>query len=234
MASLQNFSWIDSDKREALARKLAIVRLAKNERTFVRDGHANQLYLVLSGFLQLGGSDSQLAGVAGPGDVFSFSDQTFRDSHVFYYRALCTSQIGTMSLEHFLESAFGVLPQNTGPLLEFAFRRWWGGAFLGMFHFSGLSVHHRLSQVLREIGDKIGVRDARGTILDVSITHDILAVLIGASRPKVTAALQELVRTGAVIRERRRMILVDQRHPTYQSRLRRQLRHTENKLLDED
>jgi CRP-like cAMP-binding protein len=101
-----------------------------------------------------------------------------------------------------------------------------------MFHFNGLSVPHRLNRAWHQIGAKIGIHDARGTILDAGITHDTLAALIGASRPKVTAALQELIRAGAVIRDGRRMILVDQQQRLIQqSRPRRQLRHTDNRLL---
>jgi CRP-like cAMP-binding protein len=81
---------VDPEKREALAHKLVIVRLAKNERTFVKDTYANQLYLVLNGLLQIGGAESDTAGVAGPGDVFSFSDITFKGPRSFYLsRPLC-------------------------------------------------------------------------------------------------------------------------------------------------
>lgn len=87
------------------------------------------------------------------------------------------------------------------------------------FHPNGLSVEHRLNRVLGELAGNIGIRDSRGTILDAAISHQALAELIGASRPKTTQAIGKLICSGKVVCDQRRLILVDE-HRTAAGRVR--------------
>ena len=74
-----------------------------------------------------------------------------------------------------------------------------------------MSPRERLVIALIEIGDKFGVRDSRGLILNLPITQKDLANLLGASRQKVNAYMGELVRLGAVINLSRQIVLVPEK-----------------------
>jgi CRP-like cAMP-binding protein len=231
LGGLKGFSWLSPDKREALAAHLKVLGLKNRARVFVSGEGADYVYLVLRGLVQVGEPDSTVTSIVGPGEIFGFSALIFEQTGIFYYRALAESYIGMIPADDFVRVIFGVAPQNITLLLDFVFKKWWGGAILRMFHSNGLSVEHRLNRALRELATKIGVRDSRGTILDVAITHQALGELIGASRPKITEAIRKLIRSGKLIRDHRRMILVDARGGlAREPQLRRQIRQTRSEL----
>jgi CRP-like cAMP-binding protein len=70
--------------------------------------------------------------------------------------------------------------------------------------FVGLGLSHRLAIMLLELGAEFGVR---GTILGITPSHQMLAEMIGASRPKVSAAMTRFIREGIVLCEHSRWCL---------------------------
>jgi CRP-like cAMP-binding protein len=207
----RGFSWLAQSQREALASKLRVLALKNRGRISVGGESAHQVYLVLRGLVQVGEPDYSVTSIVGPGEIFGFAGLILDQPGFFFYRALSEAYIGITSADDFMAAIFGISPENIGLLLDFVVKKWWGGAILRMFHSNHLSVEHRVNHALRDLGAKIGVKDSRGTILNVPITHEALAELVGASRPKVTEALRNLTRAGKIVRDRRRLILVDQR-----------------------
>lgn len=67
----------------------------------------------------------------------------------------------------------------------------------------------RLALLLLDLADRFGVRDSRGTIVDVRLTHREMAALIGATRETVSVAIVELRNAGVVETEARRVVVVD-------------------------
>jgi CRP-like cAMP-binding protein len=74
-----------------------------------------------------------------------------------------------------------------------------------------LDVRDRLLTAFAELGSKFGAPDERGFLLNIPLTHQDLADLVGATRPMITLQLRDLERKGAIIRERRQLILVPHR-----------------------
>jgi CRP-like cAMP-binding protein len=70
-----------------------------------------------------------------------------------------------------------------------------------------LDLRERVVFALLELCSKFGVLDSRGTLLPVYLSHKDLAELVGASRPRVTEHLAELVREGVLIRQGRQLIV---------------------------
>ena len=60
-----------------------------------------------------------------------------------------------------------------------------------------------------QLASRHGIRDARGTIVDLKITHQELAEMVGTSRETVTRALARLRKQGILSIEQRRIILID-------------------------
>ncbi len=68
----------------------------------------------------------------------------------------------------------------------------------------------RLAMLLLDLGTRFGVRDSRGTILDVRLTHREMAELIGATRETVSVAIIELRDAGVIATESKRVVIVDE------------------------
>ena len=70
------------------------------------------------------------------------------------------------------------------------------------------SVSGRLSQVLLALCDNYGIPEGDGVVIDVHLTHEDLAHMVGASRQWVTTTLDRLQKKGIVrIRKRKLVIL---------------------------
>jgi CRP/FNR family cyclic AMP-dependent transcriptional regulator len=78
-------------------------------------------------------------------------------------------------------------------------------------NFVGLGLRERLADALLELAAKFGVRDSRGTLLTLKLTHADLAELVGASRQRITEQLTEFERSKAIIRDGRRLILIPEK-----------------------
>ena len=72
------------------------------------------------------------------------------------------------------------------------------------------SAHARLAALFLDLGDNFGVRDSRGRIVNLKLTHKEIANLIGATRETVSFAILDLRRDGLVQTEGKRVILVDE------------------------
>lgn len=71
-------------------------------------------------------------------------------------------------------------------------------------------VSSRLAKLLLELADTYGTQVSNGMRIDVKLTHQELANLIGSTRETTTATLNELKRLGFIEMEKRRLIVVDQ------------------------
>jgi CRP/FNR family transcriptional regulator, cyclic AMP receptor protein len=72
------------------------------------------------------------------------------------------------------------------------------------------TAHARLASLLLELGHDFGVRDSRGIIVNLKLTHKEMASLIGATRETVSFAIVDLRKAGLVQTEGKRVILIDE------------------------
>ncbi len=70
------------------------------------------------------------------------------------------------------------------------------------------SADDRIRAGLLQLSRKHGVQDARGIIIDLKITHQELAELVGTSRETVTRTLARLQRRGVLQLDQRRIIVL--------------------------
>ena len=59
-------------------------------------------------------------------------------------------------------------------------------------------AEQRIWMVLNTIGDQFGVKDQRGIIITIKLTHQDIAELAGTARETVTRALKRFVRAGEI------------------------------------
>ncbi|MGC9074988.1 MAG: Crp/Fnr family transcriptional regulator [Candidatus Bipolaricaulaceae bacterium] len=79
-----------------------------------------------------------------------------------------------------------------------------------------LGMRERLIQVLLELGEEHGIREGKGLRIDLPLSQQDLADLVGASRQTICWELQKLEKKGLVQVEVRRIILTDQKDRTVQ------------------
>ena len=76
-------------------------------------------------------------------------------------------------------------------------------------------VHHsapsRLAAVILDLGRRFGVRDSRGTIVNLRLTHSELAGLIGATRETVSVSVTRLRKHKILETDGKRIIILDRR-----------------------
>jgi len=85
--------------------------------------------------------------------------------------------------------------------------RLWYRLLLRGSTFLNLSLRERIEMALLELCEDFGIKESRGTLLRVFLSHRDLADMVGASRPRVTEHLAELERERVLIRQGRQLIV---------------------------
>jgi CRP/FNR family transcriptional regulator, cyclic AMP receptor protein len=77
----------------------------------------------------------------------------------------------------------------------------------GLAEFSHTWSYHRLARVFLHLSEKYGQEVPGGTLINVRLTHEDLANLIGTSRETVTTQLSKFTRMGLLKREARHFVV---------------------------
>lgn len=72
------------------------------------------------------------------------------------------------------------------------------------------TAHARLASLFIDLTDDFGVRDSRGVIVNLKLTHREMASLIGATRETVSFAILDLRKGGLIQTESKRVIILDE------------------------
>ena len=71
-------------------------------------------------------------------------------------------------------------------------------------------AHARLAGLFMELAEEFGVRDSRGVIINLKLTHREIANLIGSTRETVSFALLDMRKDLLIETESKRVILLDE------------------------
>jgi CRP-like cAMP-binding protein len=82
-------------------------------------------------------------------------------------------------------------------------------ALLGIVHIRSTAA--RLLQLLYWLAERFGIRTPQGWLLEINLTHQSLAELIGSTRVTVTRQLQEFEQDGQLVKLRRHSYLLPNR-----------------------
>ncbi len=69
-------------------------------------------------------------------------------------------------------------------------------------------AHARLASLFLDLANDFGVRDSRGVIVNIKLTHREMANLIGSTRETVSFALIDMKRDGAIETDGKRVVIL--------------------------
>jgi CRP/FNR family transcriptional regulator, cyclic AMP receptor protein len=207
---VQTLAWLSQEQLDRLAAATVIRRVNRHETIFFEGEDASSVYLLLSGVAKLtflSASERILVSLVGPGEIFGVSSLLPVAKRPFRCDAFSDCLVGVTSPQAFVDVTLGVRLEDLSRVLDVTVGRWWG-MLLRYTTFLGLALRERLAGALLELATKFGAEDARGRLLTLKLTHSDLAELVGASRQRITEQLSEFERSGVIIRDGRRLIIV--------------------------
>jgi CRP/FNR family transcriptional regulator, cyclic AMP receptor protein len=203
------FSTLADDEFNQLSRIFVTRSYGKNQIIFLEEETGNYMYVVLSGKVKVtkagaNGKETILA-IHRTGDFFGEMSLLDGKTEPATVSAMEDAKIISISGSDFHK----YLMHNEKVMLQIIqvlcarLRAVWKTQSQ-----SSATVDARIRTGLYDLAQKHGIRDAQGTIIDLKITHQDLAEMVGASRETVTRALARLRERGIIeVRNRRMTVL---------------------------
>ena len=201
------------DQADRLASNSAAIRVRREDPIFMEGEASSRVYILMSGVAKLcyvNRDQRVLVGFVGPGEVFGLSSLLPQTTRPFRCEAYSDCSVAVVKPEVFVDTVLGVPLESLSLILDVTVGRWWG-MVVRYANFVGLGLRARLAGALLELAEKFGVRDSRGTLLTIKLTHADLAELVGASRQRTTEQLNDFEREHVIIRDGRRLIIVPEK-----------------------
>jgi CRP/FNR family cyclic AMP-dependent transcriptional regulator len=207
LKSLIGFSTARLDR---LAANLVVKTFNKDAIVIDQEEEAKFIYLLLSGIIKVSHvnhSERQtIVTLLRSGELFGMDSLVPRTQHAFRCEAFEACRIGLIKPQTFVEIFLGVPYQS--------FVGWYTAAihpirnaYVHCVKGIGLDLRRRLALELVNLADRFGTANPRGTLIEVSISHESLAGIVGASRQQVTEYLNDFDRDRIIFREGRRIIV---------------------------
>lgn len=205
---------LSDEDRRWLSERVRRRTYARGDIVFQKDDPGQSLFIVEDGTVRIympgaQGTDLTLA-VMGPGDFFG--DMSLLDGRPRSASAAAVTDATLLSLERAdftnllrarPDAALAVLAEITGRLR---------GSDQMASDLAFLDASGRLARKLLELAERHGVRRDGGVLLDVQLTQEDLANMIGVTRESVNRNLSMFRRLGLVASQGRKIILRDPEH----------------------
>ncbi len=210
LQQLKDLSAYPLPQLEKLAANLSIRQCKKNKIIFDQDEDANLVYLLLSGVVRVSylNSDEKqtIVSFLPAGEFFGLDSLIPKMNHPFRCEAFENCTVGAITPKILIEILLGISYES--------FLRWHTATmdtgrkmYVHCIKGIGLDLRKRLALELMNLADRFGTSEARGIVIDVNISHEVLAGIVGASRQQVTEHLNQFDRDKCISRDGRRIII---------------------------
>jgi CRP/FNR family transcriptional regulator, cyclic AMP receptor protein len=179
------------------------VTFEKESLLFAKGLPADLMFFVLDGVVRMyvtePAGDRCTFMLAGRGDFLGFASTPYDRGavHCFDASALSKCLIALFSRRYIFQLLNTLTPPALIKLIE-NMNTAWSRALEWHMHFFGLSAGERLVLMLHELGEKFGVPAPDGVLIDIRLTHDDFAELIGCSRPVIGKIFNEITSAGRI------------------------------------
>jgi CRP-like cAMP-binding protein len=204
---------LTAPQREALLARATISTYRRGEVVYRPGGHGRSLYLVLGGIARVSipapNGRRILIHLLPAGEIFGHTALVEGGGQrIFEVSAYTDLRVGRVSCDEFFQVMIGRRAGEVRSLVSFLTERW---ILLvqRLARFLAQDLRARVAASLIEMARGFGVEDARGHVLSIRITQDVLADLSAGSVRKVSAVLRAFERGGLMRREHGRIVLTD-------------------------
>ena len=210
---LKRVAWLSDSGRQKLANDGRLIRYHAHQTVYTEQNPPDRVLFLLSGIAKTYYTHSDeriLVAMLGPGDTFGLSALFGGNTRRFACEAVTDCVVSSVKPQAFSEAVFGNTFERVQPALIHTVGRLFE-VMVRYTRFVRLDTRGRLALSLLEMAQKFGVRDSRGILIPLAISHSELGGLVGASRQHVTMQLREFERDGCVIRDGRRLIVITEK-----------------------
>jgi len=210
LAAVRGLAGLSSEQLGVLGGQLRVRPFRKRAIVYSGKQSGDTIYIMLSGIARLTSvnrkNERVLIEVLGPGDVVCIPTLLPDLRRSLECEAFPECEVGVLSAQALVEIT-GLQYDRFLLALRLTMGRWWA-LLVRQSRFADQTLEERIAVALLNLADKFGLPDARGTIINVRFGHRNIAELVSGSRPKVSMCLRRFALKGAVIQERRRIIVV--------------------------
>jgi|SRR5579872_2202236 len=210
---LKRVTWLTDFARDKLATEGRFIKFRARQSIYLEHSPADRIFFLLAGIAKVYYSHRKqrvLVTHLRTGDSFGLSGLLPDTLRRYSSEAVSDCVVLSIAPDTFSEAVFGNSIHRLGPALANTFGRWLD-LMTRYAQFVSLGARGRLALSLLELADKFGIRDARGILLPLSVSHAELGTMVGTSRQHVTTQLREFERDGLIARAGRRLIVIPER-----------------------
>jgi CRP-like cAMP-binding protein len=206
---LQGLSWLSTSELGLLAAALASANFEKPQIILRENALSSEAHILLKGIARITCQNARSKRITiallGPGPIPEFPSLPLSDFS-FQCEAYNDCRVGSLSWNDF--DAITVHSPNLAfkKFHENDLRHWYR-LLRRTSGFWSRDLRERVGLTLLELGSDFGVKESRGTLLRTAFSHQDIADLACASRPRVTEHLAQFERDHLVIRQGRQLII---------------------------
>lgn len=204
------FSTLTDEEFSRLQHIFILRAYRRNQIIFMEEETGNYMYLVLTGKVKVAKASSSgketILAIHKAGDFFGEMSLLDGKTAPATVSAMEDSKIISVSgtdFHKYLMHNEKVLMQIISVLCARLREGWQTQSF------SSSKADSRIRMAIYELARRHGVQDAHGTIIDLKITHQELAEMVGTSRETVTRVIAHLRDEGIIEVDQRRMTLLN-------------------------
>jgi CRP-like cAMP-binding protein len=208
LSRLKALSWLSISELSRLAGTLSTANFKRPQVILGEAALASEAHILLKGIARITGQNARSERVTiallAPGLIPEFPSLPLSRFH-FRCEAYSDCRVGSLAWNdfdgitaHSWESASRKFHEND--------LQQWYRLLVRSSGFLNLGLHERIAITLLELSSDFGIKESRGTLLR-AFSHQDIAELVGASRPRVTEHLAQLERDQFVLRDGRRLFV---------------------------
>jgi CRP-like cAMP-binding protein len=209
LQQLNNLAGFSRTQLRKLADNLSLQTSAKSDIIFDQGDDAKLVYLLLSGVAKLSYLSAEretIVSLVPAGEFFGLDSLIPQAHHPFRCEAFEECTIGCIKPKTFIE-ILSLTSYEAFLRAHIAVFQPFRAAYIHCIRGIGADVRRRLGLELLNLADRFGTDNPRGILIDLNLSHELLASLVGASRQQVTEYLNEFDRDHLIFRDGRHIII---------------------------